>query len=148
MSIVTVDDRIARLVADVLIGSPVARTLGLVLDVLAVDRVVLRLPFAAHNVTVGRIVHGGVLASLIDVAGAAASASGCDADAIGGGATSAMAISYLAPADGVDLTAEAVVVQRSRGQTVSDVTVRDPAGTIVAKALLTSRIFARNGARG
>lgn len=143
MSATTVDDRIAHLVADVLIGSPFARTLGLVLDTLVVDRVVVRLPFGTRIVTVGRIVHGGVLASLIDVSGAAASASGCDPAALGGGATSAMAISYLAPADGVDLAAEAVVVRRSRSQTVSDVTVRDPAGTIVAKALVTSRIFAR-----
>jgi acyl-coenzyme A thioesterase PaaI-like protein len=50
-------------------------------------------------------------------------------------------LSYLAPADGVDLAAEARVIQRGRSQTVSDVEVRDPSGRLVAKGLVTSRLF-------
>jgi uncharacterized protein (TIGR00369 family) len=86
------------------------------------------------------VVHGGAIATLVDVAGAAASASGA-APEVGGGATSSLALSYLAPADGVDLAAEARVIQRGRSQTVSDVEVRDPSGRLVAKGLVTSRLF-------
>ena len=135
-----VDPRMSRWITDVLLGSPVARTLGVELKSADPDRVVLALPFRAGNVTLARIVHGGAIATLIDIAGAAASASGADGALVRGGATASLTVHYLAPADGVDLEAEAVVVRRGRRQTVSDITVRS--GTaIVAKALLTSTIF-------
>lgn len=135
-----VDPRMRGWIDQVLLSSPIARTLGIVLVSAAPDRIVLGLPFKPENITVGRIVHGGVIATLVDIAGAAASASGADADEVTGGATGNFTLHYLAPADGVDLEAEAVVVQRSRRQTVSDITVR--AGTkVVAKALLTSAVF-------
>jgi len=130
----------ARLVTEVLIGSVLAQRLGIALDAIEPDRVVLRMPFRADNVTVGSIVHGGAIATLIDVAGAAASVSGAPNE-VKGGATSTLAVSYLAPADGVDLSAEARVIQRGRSQTVSDVEVRDPAGRLLAKGLVTSRLF-------
>ena len=128
------------LIEQVLMNSPLAQRLGIVAESLEVDRIVLAMPFRADNVTVGRIVHGGAIATLIDIAGAAASASGAPAE-MKGGATSSLTISYLAPADGVPLRAEARVVQRGRSQTVSDVEVRDDAGRLVAKALVTSRLF-------
>ena len=119
-----VDPRMTARIVDVLLGSPVARQLGIGLVTAARDRVVLALPFRPGNVTLGRIVHGGVIATLVDVAGAAASASGADGADVAGGATGNLTIHYLAPADGCDLVAEAVVVKRGRRQTVSDVTVR------------------------
>jgi uncharacterized protein (TIGR00369 family) len=133
------DSRTEAMIRDILMGSPVAKNLGVALDTLEVDRVVLRLPFSPANVTIGNIVHGGVVATLIDIAGAVASFSGAPQGAMG--ATSALAINYLAPADGTDLVAEARIVQRGRSQTVADVTVRDAAGRLVAKALSTNRIF-------
>ena len=129
-----------RLVRDVLIGSPVARSLGIELAEIAPDRVVLRLPFSPGNITVGTIVHGGVIATLIDTAAASASASGL-VEMPRGAATSNMTISYLAPADGTDLTAEAVVIRRGKRQTVEEVAVRGADGTLVARALVTSQIF-------
>lgn len=128
----------------VLAGSPVARHLGIRVAEAAKDRVVLALPFSVGNVTLADIVHGGVIATLIDIAGAAASGSGIDGTATGG-ATASLSIAYLAPAKGCDLTAEAVIVQRGRSQTVSDVVVRDDAGTMVAKGLVVSRIFSARG---
>lgn len=135
-----VEPKHARLVTEILMGSALARRLGIALDTLEPDRIVLRMPFRPDNVTVGSVVHGGAIATLVDVAGAAASAAGA-APEVEGGATSSLALSYLAPADGVDLAAEARVIRRSRGQAVSDVEVRDPAGRLVAKALVTSRLF-------
>ena len=128
-----------KLIRDVLIGSPVARALGISLDTVEVDRVVLRLPFSPENVTLGAIVHGGVIATLIDVAGAAASFSGVGPEMRG--ATSSLAISYLAAADGTDLVAEARIIQRGRSQTVAEVVVRSADGRLVAQALSTNRVF-------
>ena len=137
-----VDPGMAQWITGLLLASPIARTLGIALGHVAVDRVVLVLPFKADNVTLGSIVHGGVIATLIDIAGAAASASGARAADVAGGATGNLTIHYLAPADGCDLEAEAVIVQRSSRQTVADITVRG-GPRVVAKALLTSAIFPR-----
>ena len=134
------DPKLARVISDVLMGSALAQRLGISLQVLEPERVVLAMPFRSDNVTVASIVHGGAIATLVDIAGAAASASGAPPE-MKGGATSSLTLSYLAPADGVDVVAEAKVIQRGRSQTVSDVEVRDPAGKLVAKALVTSRLF-------
>jgi uncharacterized protein (TIGR00369 family) len=130
------------LIEKILTGSALARYLGIAVASVEKDRVVLSLPFRPENVTVEDIVHGGAIATLIDVAGAAASASGLEEGEATGGATASMTISYLAAARGADLTAEALVIQRSRAQTVSDVYVRDGEGRLVAKGMVTSRIFA------
>ena len=133
-----------RMVQDVLMGSPVARALGVQLDVLKPEHVELVLPFRPENITVGNMVHGGVIATLIDIAGAAAAASGADPEQVKGGATGSLTIQYLAPANGAGLRAVATVVRRGRRQVVSDVEVyaeeRD-GGTLVAKALMSSTMF-------
>ncbi|SPD64648.1 protein of unknown function [Cupriavidus taiwanensis] len=62
-----VDPRMRAMVDNVLLGSPVARALGLRLASLAPDHVELEMPFLPTNVTHGSIVHGGVIATLIDI---------------------------------------------------------------------------------
>lgn len=139
-----VDPRIRQTVEQVLMGSPVARALGIALDVLAIDQVELLLPFSAANVTVGEIVHGGVIATLIDVAGAAAAASGADADNLRGGATSSLNIQYLEAARAATLRAVANVVRRGRRQVVTEVSVYAESADrveLVAKALMSSALF-------
>jgi len=138
-----VDSKLVQTIEHLLVGSPVARTLGIGLVALARDRAVLGLPFSPGNVTLGDTVHGGVIAALIDVAGVAAAASWVDSKRLRGGATARLAISYLAPAQGVGLRAEAVVVRRGTRQVVADVTVLadDANGTLVAKALVTVSLF-------
>ncbi|WP_420997975.1 PaaI family thioesterase [Cupriavidus sp. 30B13] len=139
-----VDPRIRQTVEQVLMGSPVARSLGIVLDVLAVDHVELLLPFSAANITVGEIVHGGVIATLIDVAGAAASVSGCDAGNLRGGATSSLNIQYLEAAKAASLRAVASVIRRGRKQVVSEVSVYAEGADeaeLVARALMSNVVF-------
>ena len=139
-----VDPRIRKLVEQVLMQSPVARTLGIRLDVLEPDHVELLLPFSPANITVGEMVHGGVIATLLDVAGAAASASAADADTMKGGATGNLTIQYLAPANGVTLRAVADVVKRGKRQVVCDVSAyaeRPDEGVLVAKALMSWTIL-------
>jgi uncharacterized protein (TIGR00369 family) len=135
-----VDPRLAARIREVLFGSPVARTLGLELQALSVDRAVLALPFKAGNVTIADIVHGGVIAALIDVAGVAAALSGAAFETLRGSATSSLAISYLAPAKGVALRAEAVVLRRGRRQVVTDIAVFAE-DVLAAKALATVTLF-------
>lgn len=131
----------ARWIENVLARSPFAVSLGVELVSAEPERVVFRLPFRQSSTTVGTIVHGGAIATLIDITGAAASASAIDGDDAFGGATANLTVAFLAPSDGVDILAEGVVVQRGRTQTVTDVAVRDSAGALVAKGLVTSRIF-------
>ena len=134
------DARIAEGVQRLLLGSAVSRTLGIELNGLEIDRAALGLPFKPENVTMEDIVHGGVIAALIDVAGIAAALSGASSETLRGSATSALSISYLAPARSVALRAEAVVLRRGRRQVVIDVSVA--AGPLaVAKALVTAALF-------
>lgn len=137
-----VDPRMVRWVDDILLASPLARSLGIVRTALAVDRVVLAMPFNPASVTLGSIVHGGAIATLIDIAGAASSASGAGGDDLAGGATANLTIHYLAPADGCDLEAEAIVVKRGARQSVSEIRVRS-SDTLVATAVITSAILLR-----
>lgn len=133
---------------EVLVKSPFAKPLGLQVVAAEIDRVVLRLPFRPDLATVGSIVHGGAIATLIDIAGAAASASGIADDDTAGGATAQLTVAYLAPADGRDIEAEAVVAHRTRSQTLSDVSVRDAEGTLLAKGTVISRIFRKPPEKG
>ncbi|AOY90820.1 acyl-CoA thioesterase [Cupriavidus sp. USMAA2-4] len=138
-----VDDRIRSVVDTVLLGSPVARALGVRLHRLEIDHMELLLPFHADLVTHGDTVHGGVIATLVDICGAAAAGSGADAGTLQGGATSSLALQYLAPARGTDLLAIARVLRRGRKQVATDITVHAGGsdGELVAKALMGSVLF-------
>nr|MBF0683575.1 PaaI family thioesterase [Pseudomonas sp.] len=138
------DERIQAFVEKVLIHSPLATKLGVRLQRLEPEYVEVLLPFDRGNVTVQEMVHGGAIASLIDIAGAIGSASNVDLDQRRGGATTSMTVNYLAAANGVDLVATGRVIQRSSRQTVTEVDVRaagEANGPLVAKGIVTSRLF-------
>lgn len=138
----TTPHELARLWIDgVVVGSPVARALGVEIVAADVDCVRARIAYGDDLTTVPGTIHGGVIATLIDIAGAAASASGLSPeDGATGGATSHLAVTYLAPARG-DLEAVATVVHRSRSTTQSEVAVRAVGGDLVAAGQVSSRIF-------
>lgn len=126
----------------VLLRSPIARALGLRLLSADPETVRITLPYSDDAVTVPGVLHGGVIATLIDTAAAAASASGLtddDADTTGG-ATAELTVHYLLPGTG-DLIATADVVNRTRSAAVSEIKVRDAAGALVATGIATSRFF-------
>lgn len=137
----TVDPAMAQFVEHILAGSQVAKRLGVQLRVLEPERVVMVLPYDAANVTLGSTVHGGVIATLIDIVGAAGSASGADSSRIKSGATSSLVVNYLNAANGVDLEAEGKVIKRGRDSTVTEIAVRDPGGTLIATGTVTSRLW-------
>lgn len=124
------------IIADRLLGSPVARSLGLAIERIEPGMVQLTLQFNAANVTVGTVVHGGVIAALADVT-AVATAVSCARNAPDSGATSSLSITYLAPAAGCDLVATGRSLRNGKRQHVVRVEIASDGGTPVAKALVT-----------
>lgn len=144
MSEKTVGPHNAAMIDKVLGGSPVARALGIRFDVVEVDHVEVLLPFSMANITVGDMVHGGVIATLIDVAGAAAAFTDVDLEVVKGGATGSLSIQYLAPAKSAALRAVADVVRRGRRQVATEVSVYaegDDGAVLAAKALMSTTLF-------
>lgn len=135
----SVDAR-AALIEERLIGSPVARRLGIRLVSVGRAGATLALPFDAANVTTADTVHGGVIATLADVAGVA-SAVVAAGDLPKGGATSNLAIGFLAPARGADLRAIGTVLHVGRNQTVARVEVTTDDGKAIDEALVTVGLY-------
>jgi uncharacterized protein (TIGR00369 family) len=135
------DPMMAQFVQSILIDGPVAKRLGIQLRSIEPERVVLYLPYDASNITVSSMVHGGVIATLIDIAGAAGSASGADSSKTTRGATTSLVVNYLNAANGVDLEAEATVIKRGRDMTVTEIAVRAIDGTLIATGTVTSKLW-------
>ena len=133
----------SRAVEHAIVSSPFGIGLGAQTKLVERDRVVVRLPFSANNTTVGDMVHGGAIASLIDIAATAAAWSGVDDPAGHRGTTIGLSISYLAAARSTELEAEASVRRRGRSVCFVDVVVRDEAGEEVAAAQVTYKLSER-----
>lgn len=108
-------------------------------------RVVLREDHLNYN----NVVHGGVISSLIDSAAGAAVRSMRTMEEIRARphATSDLHISYLAPATGTELVAEARVIRAGRTAVFTEVEVTTDAGRLVAKGMVTFVIGTRPPAR-
>jgi uncharacterized protein (TIGR00369 family) len=120
--------------------SPFARVLKLEVDDIEPDRAELSLPFDESVATYGDVVHGGALASLIDVAATAAAWSAAEFSETPRGATVSMTVDYLRAARGKRLTASARVTRRGSSLCFCDVDVHDSDGELVAKGLVTYKI--------
>lgn len=129
-----------ELVRQFLPHSPFTTYVGLEIDVLEADRAELVLPFRDEVITMGDTVHGGAIATLIDVAAMAASWSAAEVSESPWGATVSMTVDYLRGARGTGLRAIARVVRRGSSLCFCDVDVLDDAGELVAKGLVTYRI--------
>jgi uncharacterized protein (TIGR00369 family) len=127
-----------RIVHGAIAGSPFASKLGVEALEVAVDRVRMRLPWKPDHVTIADMVHGGAIASLVDIAATGAAWATPDQAPGSRGTTIGFSISYLSAARACDLLAEARVVQRGRSIVVIEVDVHGGnAGTHVARALVT-----------
>src|SRR5207247_8334736 len=100
------------LLAQFLGVSPFVRHLGLRLERLEPDRALLAMPFSEPLVTIGDVVHGGAVSSLIDTAAMAAAWSTPDLPENIRGTTVGLSIQFLAAARGRELVADATVVRR------------------------------------
>jgi uncharacterized protein (TIGR00369 family) len=121
-------------------NSPLVQHLGIELQSLEPDRAELRLPYDARLATVGDVVHGGAIASLVDTAGMAATWADPDVEPESlAGATVSMNVDYVAAARGQDLLAVATVVRRGRSICFTEVSVTEPGGRLVAKGSVVQR---------
>lgn len=85
---------------------------------------------------IGGSVHGGLLAAMVDIAMLEAlSASRQPGDQFAG--TAELNISYLRPALGKRVFAEATVIKKGRSLAVSEVSILDEAGRVCARARTT-----------
>ena len=139
---------IAATLERLIVGSPYGRLLGLRAEAVEPDRVRLRLPFREEVTTIGEMVHGGAIASLVDVAATAAAWASPRAALGARGSTVGFSLSFLAPGLGKDLVADARVVQRGGTLCVCEVSVADGAGRDVARALVTYRLALPKAAGG
>jgi len=75
--------------------SPFAGHLGIELVELGEGEAELRLPFRPELATMGDVVHGGAISSLVDTAAAAAAVAAADGDELGGGTTVDLSVSPM-----------------------------------------------------
>ena len=113
-------------------SSPFVRLLGIELVDVGTDRAVVRLPFREDLVTIADVVHGGALASLIDMAAVSVAWADDAEPSSMEGATVSLDVSYVAAARGKDLTAVGVVSKRGRSLVFVDVRVTEPDERLVA----------------
>jgi len=129
----------AELIRLFLPASPFARELGIELADLRPGHAELRLPWSPRLATMGDVVHGGAIATLLDTAGMAAAWSDDAIPDKPAGSTVSMSVSFAAPAVATDLIARAAVVRRGRSMCFCQVTVVDGAGDVVAHGSMVHR---------
>jgi uncharacterized protein (TIGR00369 family) len=120
--------------------SPYVTHLGMQLTAIQPGLAILTLPFTGALVTVGTVVHGGAIASLIDTAAMVAAWSDAEVPAKPRGTTVNLSVAYLAAAEKEDLQAIARVLHRGRSLIYLDVEVSSASGGSVAKGLVTYKL--------
>ncbi|MGH9213229.1 MAG: PaaI family thioesterase [Acidimicrobiales bacterium] len=129
-----------RAVAELMPKTPYLAGLGIVVDRYEPDQVTVRLPFRQDLTNDGTFYHGGVVASVIDTAGAAAAWSNHDFDKGARASTIAMSIQYVGACRSSDLLCHARTVRRGKELTFTEITATDADGAVVAHAVQTYRI--------
>ncbi|WP_420560131.1 PaaI family thioesterase [Tepidicaulis sp.] len=134
------DETFKDMIAGTIAGAPYGKTLGLELTGLEEDRAVLFLPYREALTTIGTMVHGGAIASLVDVAATAACWATSHLPENPRGSTIGFSINYLDAALSADLIADARVIRRGGSVHVATVIVSDKAGKQIAHATVTYKL--------
>jgi uncharacterized protein (TIGR00369 family) len=122
-------------------NSPFVDHLGIRLEEMEPGRAVLAMPYDDALPTLGNVVHGGAISSLIDTAAAAAAWSGADVPERPRASTVGLTVDFLSPARGQGVTADARVVRRGgTGLCFCQVKVTADDGAEVALALVTYQL--------
>ncbi len=127
-------------IAELMPATPYLSGLGVVIERYEPDDVRLRLPFRADLTNDGTYYHGGVIASVMDTAGAAAAWSNHDFDKGARASTVAMSIQYVGACKQSDLLCTARAVKRGKELTFTEITATDADGVVVAHGVQTYRI--------
>ena len=120
--------------------SPYVAHLGMQLTEMQPGMATLTLPFTEALVTIGTVVHGGAIASLIDTAAMVAAWSEGEIPAKARGTTVNLTVAYLSAAQQEDLRAIARVLRRGRNLVYLDVEVTGASRNTVAKGLVTYKL--------
>lgn len=127
-------------VAELMPTTPYLASLGIVIERYEPDEVTIRLPFREDLTNDGTYYHGGVIAAVVDTAGAAAAWSNHDFDKGARASTISMSIQYVGACKRSDLRCHARTVRRGKELTFTEITATDADGTVVAHAVQTYRI--------
>ncbi|MDJ0869212.1 MAG: hotdog fold thioesterase [Myxococcota bacterium] len=119
-------------------SSGYSRRLGVQVDALGDDRVRLVLPFLEENTNPGNVLHGGVAASMIAIAGQAATRAALGPEAAPFH-SSGLQVTYLAAAREEAIVAEARLLRRGKELCFVDVSVESESGKPIAHGLVTGR---------
>ena len=123
-----------------LANSPFARVTGLELTDMEPERATVVMPFSEQLTTFGDVVHGGAIATLLDVAAVAAAWSGVTDEGAATGATVSSSVNYMRAARGSDLTANASVTRRAKSLCFCEVQITDEDDRLVAQGIVTYKI--------
>lgn len=127
-------------IAELMPNTLFLKWMGIVFDRYEHDDVVLRVPFREDLTNDGTVYHGGVIATALDTAGAAAAWSNHDFDKGVRASTVAMSVQYVGTAKKSDLVCRAQTVKRGKELIFTEITATDSSGAIVAHAVQTYRI--------
>jgi len=123
-----------------MLKTPYLSGLGLVFDCYEPDDVTLRLRFREELTNDGTYYHGGVIAAVMDTAGAAAAWSNHDFSKGTRASTVSMSVQYVGAARRSDLVCHARAVRRGKELVFTEMTATDDSGSVVAHGLQTYRI--------
>jgi len=133
-------ERRRRAIREIFPSTPFMGLLGISFDRYEPDDVVVRLPFHEQLTNDGEVYHGGIIATMLDTAGAAAAWSNHDFDRGSRASTVSLSVQYVGAARRSDLVCHATTVRRARELIFTEVTAADEAGKPVAHAVQTYRI--------
>lgn len=119
-------------------AAPYAVALGLSVESIAAGSAILRLPYRDGNSNPGRVLHGGVAASLVASAGEAVARAALGATS-GPWHTAAIQVAYLSAATGEEVIARGSLLRAGRELCFVDVSVETVAGKAVAHGLVVVR---------
>jgi uncharacterized protein (TIGR00369 family) len=129
-----------RAIADLMPTTPYLAGLGIVIERYEPDEATIRLPFREDLTNDGTYYHGGVIAAVLDTAGAAAAWSNHDFTKGARASTVAMSIQYVGACKRSDLICHARAVRRGKELTFTELTATDGDGAVVAHGIQTYRI--------
>ncbi len=128
------------LVRSFLPTSPFTAAVGIQLEEIEDGRASLRMAYDQSRTTYADIVHGGAIATLIDVAIMATAWAGAPVPETLRGATISMSVEFVDAARAEDLIAEGRLVRRGRTLASVEVDVRGADQRMIAKAIGTYKI--------
>ena len=127
-------------IRDLMPTTPYISSLGLEFERYEPDDVTVRLPFREDLTNDGVYYHGGVIASVIDTAGALAAWSNHDFNRGVKASTISMSVQYVGAAKKSDLVCHATTVRRGRDLIFTEIAATDADDRPVAHAVQTYRI--------